>query len=259
MILYKYLCPERLETVEENTFRFTQPNACNDPFECMPRLIIAKTPEGAEDVYDNMHNKYGCLHGLPVTKKQWIAKVLSNDKHRSGDFQFQKKIQDINSNAMGMLCLTKNPNKLLMWSHYSCNHTGFVLGIDSEHNWFSNPPPGRFVGIIKDVVYGSTRPEKMVEGANDNFEDLSYLYHKGLDWKYEEEYRYILPLKYCENVSDGVFVRTFPKDLIKSAVFGCRINPEVEKRIRKAFGDSNIDFLRAEPSSVTYEMRLTKA
>jgi hypothetical protein len=80
----------------------------------MPRLIIAKTAEDAEDVYDNMYKKYGCLHGLPVTKKQWIAKVLPNDKHRSGDFQFQKRIQDINSNSMGMLCLTKNPKKVLI-------------------------------------------------------------------------------------------------------------------------------------------------
>ena len=146
-----------------------------------------------------------------------------------------------------------------MWSHYSRDHTGFVVGIDSEHDWFTEPASGTFVGAIKDVIYGSKRPEMTGAGKNDNLDDLSYLYHKGADWEYEAECRYILPLSLCDEVSEGIFVRRFPPDLIKSVIFGCRISPDVEQCIRKTLVDSNVDYLRAEPSSVTYDMELTKA
>lgn len=263
MILYKYLHPDRRQPIEENTFRFTQPNACNDPFECSPRMVIAKTIDDAKEQFHRMEQKYRGEFLPPgattATKEKWLASVMKDDQHCSDDLRLLKKLQDIHSQKMGILCLTKNPKKLSMWSHYSCDHTGFVVGIDSEHDWFSDPAPGKFVGTIKDVVYGSQRPEMTGAGMNDNLDDLSYLYHKGSDWEYEDECRYILPLSLCDEACTGVFVRKFPLELIKTVIFGYRISPDVEESIRETLVESTVEYLRTEPSSVTYDMELTKA
>lgn len=263
MMLYKYLHPDRREIIEKNSFRFTQPDSCNDPLECIPRMRIGKNKEDVEREYEWAKFTYGneaLSHGATVvTKEQYVQSELQNETHNPTDLEFQMKLQAAHSKLMGILCLTKNPKKLLLWSHYAHNHTGYVVGIDSEHKWFSDPKPSKYVGSIQPVEYSQTRPEMFGEGPDDNRDDLSYLYQKGCDWAYEEEYRYILPLKLCNEVQSGFHVRRFPQELLKTLIFGFRIAPKVEHEIRQTLEHCDINYFRAEPSSVSYDMVLVKA
>lgn len=258
MILYKYLPPDRLQLLKNNSFRFTQPNKCNDPLECMPRTILVKNIEEAKKHFAIMECQArisGCQFP-PGAEEQWIDSVIPNVQHSPNDLQLQQEIQDLNSKTLGILCLAEKPDKFLMWSHYGKCHTGFAVGIDSEHEWFKDLAPNAVFGNVRKVVYSAKRPEIPSQGEI----DFSFLYHKGTDWAYEDEYRFILPLRpYCRetNPDSGIFVRQFPRDLIKSVVFGYRMDPELETDIRATLSNLDVDFLRAEPSSVTYDMELT--
>ena len=39
--LYKYLCPERVDVLQNLRIRFTQVSALNDPFESFPGVMLA--------------------------------------------------------------------------------------------------------------------------------------------------------------------------------------------------------------------------
>ena len=45
MSIYKYIPPERIDILQNNHIRFTQPSAFNDPFEAFP-YFKALAPEG---------------------------------------------------------------------------------------------------------------------------------------------------------------------------------------------------------------------
>jgi hypothetical protein len=41
------------------------------------------------------------------------------------------------TNGFGVLTLTEAPDNLLMWAHYAKNYTGFCIGFNSRHWFFS--------------------------------------------------------------------------------------------------------------------------
>jgi hypothetical protein len=59
-------------------------------------------------------------------------------------------------NSYAMLSLTKQRNNLLMWSHYSASHQGFVIGFDAAHPFFNTQKP-RIMTDLSEVTYSDRR------------------------------------------------------------------------------------------------------
>jgi hypothetical protein len=215
--LYKYLSPRTLQPLTDETLRFTQPDHLKDPFECLPRTILADTPETANAKFDRLAlelNPKLEAGKVPPVREEWVADILRRDNHSDDDLAFQLKLQKVYSSRMGILSLSASNDSILLWSHYCDKHAGYAIGLDTEHEWFKEAVQGEFFGTVREVTYSEKRPEMIGAGERKNIDSFDFLFQKGTDWSYEEEWRFVLPLEKCEESAQGVFVRKFPRNLI---------------------------------------------
>lgn len=99
-----------------------------------------------------------------------------------------------------VLCFSEKIDSILMWSHYSCNHTGFALGYDLRSLLLPND---KSLGLYP-VVYSETRYNaedfllylfgSLMQAPvhnTDMMSSIKLLLYKSLDWQYEQEWRII--------------------------------------------------------------------
>ncbi len=65
------------------------------------------------------------------------------------------------SAEFGLLCLSEISDDILMWSHYTRNHTGLVVGFQGSHSFFAEQP-------LLNVVY---QEERVLMGQSVKQED----------------------------------------------------------------------------------------
>lgn len=85
---------------------------------------------------------------------QTAASLLVPTRVKQSLKEFQRNL----SSQMLVLSLTKNGNKLLMWSHYADNHSGFVIGFDATSSFF-HPEQGKMITPLTEVKY--SEPETL--------------------------------------------------------------------------------------------------
>ena len=77
-------------------------------------------------------------------------------------------------------CLSLLDDSILMWSHYSGNHTGICLEFNVDNPLFSKARPIRY-----SHTYPTWAPHNMEENA------AALILTKAVDWAYEREFRII--------------------------------------------------------------------
>lgn len=131
---------------------------------------------------------------------------------------FNKFKRYFNSKA-GIVCFTDNWQNSVMWSHYANKHKGVCLGFDIDEK------------ILKKVKYLKYRKKyelsdpKYSHGISANV--LSELCrYKFVDWKYENEYRGIIPLKEKDK-SGHYFVDFSDEFVLREIIIGsaCKLKP----------------------------------
>ena len=218
-ILYKYLPPSRVDVLLRKRIRFSPPEDLNDPFESRPvvRADSTSTEEGSVSESDDKD--------LADRKARWW-----NDRaHRVGTEIVRNRVNGL----FGVLSLSADPVQPVMWAHYADNFRGFLLGLDTGHEWFYGEEPGGEVthGLYR-VQYAIDRPTVFVgpDGVTypDDLLDPTLL-RKSKSWEFEQEWRCIelraraLDAGECEGVSD---LFPFPEDLVREVVLGPHIEPE---------------------------------
>jgi hypothetical protein len=139
--------------------------------------------------------------------------------------------------AFGILCFTQRRDNLLMWSHYSNSHRGFVLEFFPDHSFFDQrKTQDQIAGHLKEVRYTLKRPEfcffdpafsqgEIMENFINNL-----FWVKSFHWNYEEEWRILTTLdrseKTIENQGMSIHLFSFPLDAIKSIFLGCKMIEE---------------------------------
>ncbi|GAB2690566.1 hypothetical protein GCM10027037_12030 [Mucilaginibacter koreensis] len=195
MKLYKYVTGARVDILENQRIRFSQPYALNDPFETQP--------------YYSDHQEIHPLKKLAefgsIVREIQDTGVVPEEKVARWEEERKKPQKNIlswyvNTNFVS-LSLTEDHENLLMWAHYTGNHSGFVLELDSAHPFFTDS--SRY---LYQVPYSSKRPEVtlrefeklIVRQANllkigtpklDEMQKLVQLFQKSQDWSYEKEWR----------------------------------------------------------------------
>lgn len=270
MILYKYCSEDRLDVIIDRTVRFTQPIFFNDPFEL---LATQKTAELTDAIETQMY----------LAREETISKdytelraagyaVPSEEEFRQSRLQkFYEKIsgagldpyypihfargntfQRMASIFTGVLCLTETSDNYLMWCHYSSKCAGFVIGFDSQHEWFRESRVNEIVGCLRKVAYSDERVDLDSRVKGDEFESF---FQKGRHWEYEQEWRMVYPLKNCIMNNEQVFVREFPADCVVSLIMGCRMKqPDRVSFLKAARSFPNARLLRSFPNSRSYGM-----
>ncbi|HBD64129.1 MAG TPA: hypothetical protein DC038_06775 [Clostridiales bacterium] len=144
---------------------------------------------------------------------KYLSKATVDDnKHNANDgnlaFSHPKNFNDpfdsnctlVNNIDMSerfrVLCLTKEPVNILMWSYYSENHQGFCF------EYFSKDIVNeikkleyRGLYIYGDITYSPKRPRQKSSLSHFSFTDLNFyidaVYTKYLEWQHERESRFV--------------------------------------------------------------------
>jgi len=158
---------------------------------------------------------------------------------------------DIQSGArasVAVMCFTKKYKNILMWSYYSKNHQGLCIGYDYNCDFFHKKYLCHYsdnVGKITRVKYRNDRPKYILPDELVN--DTSEWFKKAKNWKYEREYRILLPVnKSIKNGSSLLLYELEPQH-IKRVIFGCQMKEPDKQFIYKKLLDYDIEILEAKP------------
>ncbi|MXY21185.1 MAG: DUF2971 domain-containing protein [Dehalococcoidia bacterium] len=129
--LYKCVRPEiALKCIPEvgnGTLRATQPAALNDPFECAIVPIYVMTEESKEN----------CELAKVLTDINENNPVSEEEVHRArrlyGSLFTSRLVSEQLSTRFGIVSFASDPLHPLMWSHYTTDGSGFVIGYNFEH------------------------------------------------------------------------------------------------------------------------------
>jgi hypothetical protein len=201
---------------------------------------------------------------LPQFSEKEIERVFLRRYRERIHIQKQialKKMRETNGGNR-ILSLSKtapdDPKALLLWAHYTENHSGMVFEFVEPHAWvhwhdYKKCEPHNRV----DVIYAAKRA-----GWNGRFPADEVLYTKSEHWIYEEEVRLIRMVgdKDFDTAKVDALV-SFPPDLLRSVTLGVNNTNETEKLVRHALnansGFSHVVLHKAELHPDEYRLTLS--
>lgn len=149
-------------------------------------------------------------------------------------------------------CFTVKNDNMLMWSHYANSHKGFCIEYEippvgnGSNELHQNLYPVIYCNDMSDVT------KEILVNSNNNLgnEELHNLYikallRKGLDWKYEQEWRLLF---YSKTRFPYVF---FP---IKKVYLGHYMPFDERAKIIKFCKENSIPYIGMKADSKTYKM-----
>ena len=301
MQVFKYLSPDRIDVLKDGHTRFTPPSDFNDPFEAFP-YFKAIAPQKNIDAFieekgwdqrkiENMLEESwkAQLRKNPSIKipfsavKGRMTAIMAQEKPVQIDYfkkfmtmdgAFHRKLA-INTllNAMnqeiGMLCLTEKRDNLLMWAHYTSNHTGFVIQFDTQNSYFDQRKKANEIrGHLKKVRYTKKRPELTLMDPNISKEQTidrwvnDIFFVKSEHWEYEQEWRMALTLRDCQRVirkdSYKIHLFPFPKDSVRTVILGCKISKDKKDSIMRIVKQdrsySHVEIVQAKIDDKEYRL-----
>lgn len=271
MYLYKYVTSERMDILKNCKVRFTQPAFLNDPFELSPTLqefldsetfdqIVEKVrklastdEEESMEIYQELSVYQPIFFHFGINIKQSFpfqkVRELNYSKEVVRDFLTRameyvrhnyNQLRDQIQTGFGMLSLSEKNDSLLMWAHYACSHSGFVLEIKSDHRALDQSQAySGFIGSPQKVVYTNERPVIQVYKPKVNSKLAllqmvrNFFLTKSEEWSYEKEWRIILP------VNQQIHLISFPPDCITSIILGSRISAAHRQQIKDLLNSSS--------------------
>ncbi len=150
------------------------------------------------------------------------------------------------NSIIGLFSLSKVNDNILMWSHYSLNHTGFVVGLKTE-------------SLINDYDFDYLEPVKyqeaypIIKGTDDTtFRFYKKFFHKSELWNYEKEWRI------SKNHIEKRLIK-LKKETISEIIIGCcadrkRID-EITEKTRKCLLP-NTRIFKAEKGEENFEIKI---
>lgn len=244
---YKYRCvnDNSFRILQERKIYFSSPSEFNDPYDCC--LNISHALEEAR------------LIALQGGDKKLIEKL--NALAKAPDF-FKKIDSDVAGS--GVFSLSKTNDNILMWAHYADSHRGFCIGFDFYKRFQTFNGPEKIIGM-ENIKYYKNNPYlaflrdffKRSSGTtyNDFWQEalIHGLISKSFYWRYEKETRII------RGVPGSVDIRP---DEIREIIFGLRIDPKEESKIRKILAESAFDhvlFKRVARKGTSFKFEIADA
>lgn len=189
-ILYKYVTSQRALTcipeVGDGTLRATQPASLNDPFECAVTPVYVFRDEAEEN-----GQLAEVLTEINVNKPA-TAEDVRLAREQYGSLFTRQLFAEQLSTRFGIVSFSAQPRHPLLWSHYTTDGSGFVMGYDT--GMLSKLASS--VEWLRSVTYGDRPPPIMgpnvLVSPKSNLPKL--LSAKSTYWSYEDEWRLIVEL-----------------------------------------------------------------
>lgn len=278
MILYKYLPPTRIHTIQKCLIRFTQYGDFNDPFELNPNIdklaeeseIRALVSRNFVKIVEEEYDKNPIISAF-ISKEDFINLALTKEESvKKAVVGFEPTfvkllpgmLQKTANALLGAVSLSEICNHELMWSHYAEEHKGYVVGFDSSHPFFNQKrSPDDELRHIRKIEYRDKPP--VINLTKTNASELFFV--KSLNWEYEAEWRMILPLSDSVEVIDkkpyAIHLVKFPPTAVKRIILGARISDENVSIVRSVVAErefSHIEIYRAQLDSSSYGILIKK-
>ena len=243
--LYKYVDIPGLKRILAGSIRFTQPSAFNDPFELLPEVVV---PDDATE------RQLGFSFDVRAQRRQSPPGALDQvpEGCQASDAMSRDIVQQLNG-LIGILCLSRVNDSLLMWSHYADQYAGAVVEFDGGHEFFD--------GQV-DIEYRPLRPMRDVSAYVSPPEPipLAELCAKSKQWEYEQEVRIIRSLADCEDRGADprgfiVYTQQLPPACIKSVTLGERTPVPEQRAIYDAVKETQITLALAAIDHRGYAFR----
>ncbi len=258
-ILYKYVTAQRALTcipeVGDGTLRATQPAALNDPFECavLPMYVFRDEVEENRQLAETLT---AINESKPITEKD-----VQLARTEYGSLFTRQLFAKQVSTRFGIVSFTTQPRHPLMWSHYTTDGSGFVIGYNkSVIDQLKGPR-----GALRQVTYGNkpapvSGPIVLVSPETNLPKLLSF---KSDHWEYEKEWRLIVELSttigtgQLDDHNQPINLIKIPNEAVVSVHYTERTPQESLKLIQQRLADKNNRYQVAEPrklilSTTTY-------
>jgi hypothetical protein len=220
--LYKY---GRLNEFSEQLFSsgtiwFASPSALNDPFECRPLISFDASKLQKVSAIAQM------LRRRPEFATEAAAAVEADRLWSDGSLNDPARWEAVEADLLhdvrgvGLYCLSKVSDSILMWSHYGHDHRGYCLEFAA-----SNQTP--VFGAAQEVGYSEDYPSIDFFNTPQERQVALVFLTKYVGWSYEQEWRII-------DYKTGPGLKPYPPELLKSVILGARM-PEHDKAYIRAW------------------------
>jgi hypothetical protein len=170
----------------------SSPSEFNDPFDCrIPESFSMLNTDEKLDKYfkEFVIRNIDYLNANRINIPKYIAFLKKDLKENTAFYQKnlnQRYLKD-GDLYFGIFCTTKVWNNILMWAHYSSNHSGFCVGLNREILYDYHLTNA----TAASVIYRKTFP--LIDPFDDFIQKMFQKSHsKANNWRYEKEYRFYL-------------------------------------------------------------------
>lgn len=257
--LFKYITWEKdfhKRMIIENEIFFTSAKNFNDPFDSsVPLRYDLGTEEQILDLYkshikrDHLHLSSSEIERVAINEMR-INKVKDHKViERNLDSQRKWAIE-----KYGIFAMTSEYKNILLWSHYADSHQGICVRFNCE----------RFLEFIRidcvknkllivwdKIDYQTDYPLLNPFELNDNDVVLKSLLIKSYDWKYENEFRFIL----FDNPNKAIII---PDGIIDQVILGCNISDKDKNTLVEVTKEKNIELLQSIIKRNTFGLDIVK-
>lgn len=243
-LLHKYVSIDTLKKIVGGSIRMTQPGAFNDPFELLPEIV---TRPGQSE--GTISFSFDIL--APRRERSLEAVVQLTDGQVVSDNASRHILDELNQ-LIGILCLSRSPNSILMWSHYADQYQGAVVSFNADHEFFAGQIP---------VEYVEERPKKHLGAYQDSPVPFAELCAKSLEWQYEHEVRIARTLQSCNKTTGidprgfPVFTRDIPQEAIVTVALGERTPVAQQREIYQLLRNTSIGLTLSAVANNGYGFR----
>lgn len=222
--LYRYcgVSGERLGWIErlliQSEAYFTPASTFNDPIDCKIPFNFNSSRLKIEQYWRSMERQQGVSR---QEHKRRIRQLVIQSKTADG----QKRLTELQFKGLerhGILCLSTEPDDMLMWSYYADGHKGIVVRFNTSLEQFAILRP-QYVPV--EVKYSMELPR--IDYYETETQDMiaRVVGTKAKAWEHEKEWRIVL-------VNQTGYVH-IPPTMITAVIFGLRTEAASERRIRE--------------------------
>lgn len=187
---------------------FSSPASFDDPLDCKVHFQLSASEAQLKRNQQKLYKKFTPQLNRAQRRVQSAKDIQELDRENfltSLTTGLQKKVD-----KTGILCLSKAPDNVVLWSQYAAEHTGLCLifSVAADIAFFARAQP---------VTYSKEWP--MIDALSDSDERMVDVFFltKALEWAYQEEWRII-------DHNTGAGEKAFaPKSLV-GVILGAKIS-----------------------------------
>jgi len=261
-VIYRYqpMRPDAIDLIGTGRLWFSDPSRFNDPFDFLPSCLNWQNEisrcfgRSREEAYwTNPSVRSSRESFLKATENQFRRRV--NDRIRAEQRKFTKGF----AKNFRVACFSEHNDSILMWSHYSLNHSGLCIGIRP-----ARIPARPDKALRWKVTYQNER----LPIDHGKFNEIAL--RKAKAWEYEKEWRIVMatgdlsggkrPLSrdHRNHPSEPGYFLRLPWDAIESVRFGVFVDRKKRSTVLKALQAeerSHIDAIQMRLSVDRFELK----